>query len=99
MYLDDGIQWTTGDYNGGVNGIGGTEAQVGYDAGDGVNFLNVDGSRTASIIDIETTSNVDVPGVYVFQLGFAPPGGVDDCKRTCVASDKELMQEVWVMIM
>ena len=60
LYLDDGIQLA--------------EAQVGYDAGNGVNFLNVDGSRTSSIIDIETTSNIGVPGMYVFQLGFAPPG-------------------------
>ena len=50
LYLDDGIQWTTSDFfSGGVNGFGGTEAQVGYDAGDGINFLNVDGSRTLSI--------------------------------------------------
>ena len=79
LYLDDGIQWTTGDDSGGVNGIGGTQAQVGYAAGNGVNFLNVNGSMTPSIINIETTSNVGVPGMYVFQLDSAPSGGVDEC--------------------
>ena len=51
-------------------------------------------------IDIETTSDVSVPGMYMFQLGSAPPGGVDEFKRSCVASDKELDHaEVWLTIM
>ena len=68
LYLDDGIQWTTGSRNGGSNGLGGTEAQVGYDAGDSVNYYTINGSMTPSIVDIETTSNVGIPGMYIFEV-------------------------------
>ena len=68
LYLDDGIQWTTGNRNGGIYGLGGTEAQVGYDAGDYINYYTVNGSMTPSIVDIETTSNVGIPGMYVFEV-------------------------------
>ena len=30
------IVWTTGNFNGGVNGLGGTPAQIGFNAGDNV---------------------------------------------------------------
>ena len=69
LYLDDGIQWTTGDDGGGSNGLGGDEAQVGYDAGDYINYYTVPGSMTPDIVDIETTSNIDIPGMYIFQVG------------------------------
>ena len=68
LYADGLIQWTTGDSSGGVNGLGGTPAQVGFNAGDGVNFAAVPESRTGEIINIDTTSNVGVPGVWVFQV-------------------------------
>ena len=74
LYLDDGIQWTTGDAGGGVNGVGGTEAQVGYDAGDDVNYYTVPGSMTSMIVDIETTSNINISGMYIFQVGFNSTG-------------------------
>ena len=44
------------------------EAQVGYDAGDYINYYTVPGSMTPSIVDIETTSNVGIPGMYIFQV-------------------------------
>ncbi|XP_030838223.1 sushi domain-containing protein 2-like, partial [Strongylocentrotus purpuratus] len=50
------INWTTG-----------TGAQVGFNAGDGVTFYSVPGSRTAAVVDIETTSNIGVPGRWVFR--------------------------------
>ena len=68
LYLDDGIQWTTGYDNGGTNGLGGIEAQVGYDAGDSINYYTVPGSMTPSIVDVETTSNVGIPGMYMFEV-------------------------------
>ena len=55
LYPDDGIEW-------------GSYAQVGYDAGDHINYYAVPGSMTPSIVDIETTSNVGVPGMYIFQV-------------------------------
>ena len=68
FYADDGIQWTTGDASGGSNGFGGTPAQVGFNAGDGIRYSSVPGSRTADIVNIETTSNVDMAGVWVFRV-------------------------------
>lgn len=68
LYADGEIQWTTGDASGGANGMGGTPAQVGFNAGDGVNYAAVPESRTADIINITTTSNIGIPGVWAFQV-------------------------------
>ena len=68
LYLDNGIQWTTADSNGGIDGLGGTPAQVGFNAGDNTNYYEVPESRTSSIVNIETTSNVGVAGMWVFQV-------------------------------
>ncbi|XP_030834998.1 sushi domain-containing protein 2-like [Strongylocentrotus purpuratus] len=63
------INWTTGAASGGNSdtGLGGTPAQVGFNAGDGMTYYSVPGSRTAAVVDIETTSNIDVPGRWVFR--------------------------------
>ena len=66
--MDNGIQWTTGDASGGSNGFGGTEAQVGFNAGDNTNYFAVPGSRTSNIVNIETTSNIGIAGMWVFQV-------------------------------
>ena len=68
LYADDEIQWTTGDLSGGSGGLGGTEAHVGFNAGDGVNFANVPGSQTPEIINISNTSNTGIPGVWIFRV-------------------------------
>ena len=68
LYADGEIQWTTGDASGGTGGLGGTPAQVGFNAGDGVRFASVPGSQTAEIINIDTTSNVGIPGVWIFKV-------------------------------
>ena len=67
-YADGQIRWTTGTASGGRDGVGGTEAQVGFNAGDGVRFFSVPGSQTSDIINIDTTSNVGVAGVWVFRV-------------------------------
>ena len=67
-YADGQIRWTTGDASGGSNGLGGTEAQVGFNAGDGIRFASVPGSQTPDIINIDTTSNVGIAGVWVFRV-------------------------------
>ena len=69
MYAEGRIQWTTGDNSGGYNGLGGTEALAGINAGDRINHVTVPGSRTSSIINIARTSNVGIPGVWMFQVG------------------------------
>ena len=69
LYPDERIQWTTGDRSGGVSGLNGTEALAGINAGDGVNSVTIPGSLTPSIINVTQTSNVDIPGVWMFKVG------------------------------
>ena len=68
LYADGEIQWTTGDADGGVNGLGENPAQVGFDGGDGTDFGVIPISGTADVINIASTSNVGVNGVYVFKI-------------------------------
>ena len=63
------IQWTTGDHSGGTNGLGGTEALAGINTGDGVNSITIPGSLTPNVLNIAETSNVGVPGVWMFRVG------------------------------
>ena len=69
LYACDGIQWTTDDHSGGVNGLGGNEALAGINAGDGINSITINGSLTPEIINIDKTSNVGSPGIWMFQIG------------------------------
>ena len=68
LYADGRIQWTTGRASGGTNGLGGDEAVAGINAGDGVNSITIPGSQTPSIINIAQTSNVGIPGVWMFAV-------------------------------
>ena len=68
IYPNGEIQWTTGDNSGGIDGFGGVEAVAGINAGDGVNNIIIPGSQTPSIINITQTSNVDIPGVWMFRV-------------------------------
>jgi len=67
LYADGEIQWTTGDASGGSSGLGGTPAQVGFNAGDGIRYAAIPQSRTNEIIGVSSTSNIGVPGVWVFR--------------------------------
>ena len=68
MYADQEIQWTTGDADGGINGLGGISAQVGFNKGDGVGFATIKKSRTQDIIKINSASNTGMPGVMIFKI-------------------------------
>ena len=68
LYADGGIQWTTGDNSGGAGGRGGTPAVAGVNAGDGIQSATVPGSKTQDIINIAMTSNVEIPGMWVFKV-------------------------------
>ena len=69
MYATGRIQWTTGDSSGGFNGLYGIEALAGFNAGDGISYYTIPGSRTSSIINIAHTTNVDMPGTWIFKVG------------------------------
>ena len=69
IYIPGLIQWTTGDASGGTNGFGGSEALAGINAGDGVNAEALPGSQMPNIVDITLTSNVGIPGIWMFKIG------------------------------
>ena len=68
MYADGRIQWTTGDSSGGRHGLGGTEALAGINAGDSIHYYAIGGSRSSSIINIVRTTNVGIPGTWMFKV-------------------------------
>ena len=43
-------------------------AQVGFNAEDNINYVNVPGSRTPNILNIAQMSNVGIEGQWVFQV-------------------------------
>ncbi|HIK06461.1 MAG TPA: PEP-CTERM sorting domain-containing protein [Trichormus sp. M33_DOE_039] len=64
------LQWTTGDASGGTDGLGGTPAQAGFDAGDNTNYLTLPGSRTNEVLNLQNLSNLTdpVPGLWSFAI-------------------------------
>ena len=56
IFVYDDIQWAF-------------RALAGINAGDGVNHITLPGSLTSSILDIEETSNIGNPGVWIFSVG------------------------------
>ena len=69
LYAEGLIQWTTGDASCGVSGLGGTPAQVGFNAGDGIQYASVQWSQTADIVNIdERLGNTGLKGVWIFRV-------------------------------
>ena len=66
LYAYERVEWTTGGTD---NGLGGTEALAGINAGDGVNFISIPGSLTPDIINIYENSNVGMPGKWIYKTG------------------------------
>ena len=69
IYLYDQLEWTTGDASGGSGGLGGTEAGVGLS--DGANHILYGSSYTQAVLNIQYSSNIGSPGVFVFIAGKA----------------------------
>ena len=69
--------WTTGDASGGLDGLGGTPAQIGFDAGDRLRSLTHPLSRTMSVLDVCRSSNVGQRGIwrYTVRGGVVASGG------------------------
>ncbi|GFS21662.1 sushi, nidogen and EGF-like domain-containing protein 1 [Elysia marginata] len=67
------LDWTTGSNSLGneMTGLGGTPAQAGFNAGDMENFYEIEGSREAAIINLTQTSNVEIPGKWIFRVDSA----------------------------
>uniref|UniRef100_A0ACB8FAR7 Uncharacterized protein n=1 Tax=Sphaerodactylus townsendi TaxID=933632 RepID=A0ACB8FAR7_9SAUR len=80
----ESITWTTGMHassGGNSAGLGGIAAQAGFNAGDGKRYFNIPGSRTDDIVDVEMTTNVGIPGRWVFRIDDAQNAGkcIEDC--------------------
>lgn len=81
-YPDGGINWDRGDVS-----PAGSFAQVGFDAGDGVNFYNGVGTRTAQMRNLPNITNTTPanPGTQIYRIDqntitasptFLPPGTI-----------------------
>ena len=61
LYADGLIQWLWSDDHEGI------PAEVGVNTGDGIHFFRHPDSNTLNLLNITTTSNVDMPGVWVIR--------------------------------
>ena len=68
LYADGEIEWTTGDVDGGADGLGGNTAQIGFNRGDGTDFGVIPISGTIDVGNVSSTSNVGEDGVYIFKI-------------------------------
>ena len=68
LYADEMIEWTTGDADGGMNGVGGNAADVGFIGDGGSNPFIISPSGTSDVINVDTLSNVGEPGLWVFRV-------------------------------
>ncbi|VDI29231.1 Hypothetical predicted protein, partial [Mytilus galloprovincialis] len=69
IFLYNKIEWTTGSASGGNKdtGLGGTPAQVGFDAGNGHNYLAIRESRTPAVLQVTHLTNVKIDGKFVYR--------------------------------
>ncbi len=68
-------EWTAGSASGGSNGLCGAgtgsdcvSAQAGFDAGNEMDYVALPNSFTDDILNLCTTSNVDMPGIWRFSV-------------------------------
>jgi len=62
------LEWTTGDLSGGTNGLGGTPAVAGIDAGDTINAVALPNSGTSAVMNLVNLTNANDPGVFRYRL-------------------------------
>lgn len=61
-------EWTTGDASGGTRGLGGMEAQAGFDAGNRRDFVMLPGSRARAVLELCTRTNAGRDGLWRYQV-------------------------------
>ena len=60
MFLYHDIQWSSG-------------TTIGFNAGDGVHYYTVPESLTTDgVLNLDSTSNVDLPGMYIYRVDQEP---------------------------
>ena len=72
--------------------------QVGFDAGDGVNYFALPASRTSEIINVTSMSNVNIPGLFIFGVDSAgiKQGGCNTNGKVCKFSGRVFQQTVGI---
>lgn len=68
--------------------------QAGFNAGDGVRYFNIPGSRTRQVLELPNSSNVGIPGRWMFRIdnakieaaGCVSKGGSLSLVFTCILS-------------
>ena len=72
--------------------------QVGFDAGDGVNYFALPASRTSEIINVTSMSNVNNPGLFMFRVDSAgiKQGGCNTKGKVCKFSGRVFQQTVGI---
>jgi len=83
IFLYSDIQWTTSDSTGNY-GLDGTEALAGINGCDDVNDVVIPGSLTQNIIGITETSNVGIPGVWMFRVDQVQGSHIASCWWLCI---------------
>lgn len=62
------IQWMTGDADGGVNGLGGDRADVGFVSENSMNSFFLPASNTSAVLMLDSMSNVGMGGLWIFRM-------------------------------
>ncbi len=68
LYADNLLQWMTGDSDGGVNGLGGDRADVGFVGDDSSDNFFLPASNTSAVLNLDETTNTGVGGVWLFRV-------------------------------
>nr|XP_057933710.1 alpha-tectorin [Doryrhamphus excisus] len=70
MFNYQEITWSTGTASGGdpLTGLGGTTAQLGFNGGEIGHFFNLPGSRSNEVVNVDQTTNVNIPGRWFFRV-------------------------------
>ncbi|XP_075046985.1 uncharacterized protein LOC142107450 [Mixophyes fleayi] len=73
------IEWTTGTASGGNNltGLGGIPALAGINSGYNIGYYIIPGSLSSDIVNISSTSNVNVAGRWAFRVDKTQPEGAN----------------------
>lgn len=59
----------TGDRDGGVGGLGGDRADVGFIGDDPNDVFFLPASNTSAVLQLDSTSNVGIEGLWLFEVG------------------------------
>jgi len=68
LYEDNGVQWVRGQGKD-APGIPDQHAHAGFDSGDLINYYTLQGSGQPNVQEIARSSNVGVPGKWLFHIG------------------------------